>query len=262
MSSLRGGGNVHSATMSLDDPGLGTVPVDSNSDDHREQPRPHQDDSVDHAGDPSDRPRTSPDELIALAEQEQADRRAVAGAVSAPPATAPAPAPRTKRTRKRKARKVRRIVRRLDAWSILKVSLLFFFCVYLIGMVAGVLLWNAAQQAGTIEGFEGFIADLGAYETFTFEGDQIFNGALLGGLVLVIAASAGSVLLAVLFNLISDLTGGIRVTVIEEEQAYTGRDRRAGAPASSGSPARVPAPASSPAAPVPEPLAGPSPPTP
>jgi hypothetical protein len=223
--------------MSLDDPGLGTVPVDSNSDDHREQRRPDQDDTaVDHAGDPSDRPRTSPDELIALAEQEQADRRAVAGAARVPPAPAPAPAaapaarPGPRRTRKRKARKVRRIVRRLDAWSILKVSLLFFFCVYLIAMVAGVLLWNAAQQAGTIEGFEGFIADLGAYETFTFEGDQLFNGALLGGLVLVIAASAGSVLLAVLFNLISDLTGGIRVTVIEEEQALAGRDRRAPAP--------------------------------
>lgn len=214
--------------MSLDDPGLSTVPVDSNSDDHREPRRP--DETAATVAQPAPVPAAahrSPDELIALAEQEQADRRSREAAV-----VAMAGQPGASRDtvtvgpRKRRARKVRRIIRRVDAWSVLKVSLLFYFCVYVIAMVAGVLLWSAAQQAGTIEGFEGFIADLGAYELFTFEGDQIFNGALLAGLVLVIAGSAGNVLLAVLFNLISDLTGGLRVTVIEEEQAQTGQRPR------------------------------------
>ncbi len=191
--------------MSLDDPGLDTVPVDSNSDDHREARRPAQVDSNVVAADQrSQAQQPTPDELIALAEQEASDRRIRAaladnGGAAAPSSPPAAPAPQSaapaaqnsrtdvRKPRKRKARKLRRIVRRVDAWSVLKVSLLFFFCVYLIGMVAGVLLWNAAQQAGTIEGFEGFIADLGAYETFRFEGEQIFNGALIGGLVLVIA---------------------------------------------------------------------------
>ena len=35
--------------------------------------------------------------------------------------------------------------------------------------------------------------------------------------MLVLAGAAGSVVLALLFNLISDLTGGVRVTVLEEE---------------------------------------------
>ena len=45
----------------------------------------------------------------------------------------------------------------------------------------------------------------------------IFRASFLAGLILVIAGSAFNVLLAVLFNLISDLVGGIRFTVIEEE---------------------------------------------
>ena len=50
----------------------------------------------------------------------------------------------------------------------------------------------------------------------------------LGGVVLVLAGAAASVVLALLFNLISDLTGGVRVTVLEEEPARF----RTGSPAS------------------------------
>lgn len=208
--------------MTLEQPGLDTVRADG-APDGGDGARPSDDPTdvglVDPAA-PSAPGRSGSngtgDELAELGEASRTER-AEAEAAKPPADRADGRPPRRKK--KRRARKVRRIVRRLDAWSVLKFSLLFFFCVYLVAMVAGVLLWNAAQQAGTIEGFEGFIADLGAYETFEFEGDQIFNGALLGGLVLVLAASAGNVLLAVLFNLISDLMGGLRITVVEEETA-------------------------------------------
>ena len=39
----------------------------------------------------------------------------------------------------------------------------------------------------------------------------------MGGLILAIAGSTLNVLMVLLFNLISDLTGGLRVTMIEEE---------------------------------------------
>jgi len=45
-------------------------------------------------------------------------------------------------------------------------------------------------------------------------------------LVLSIAGVAFNVLLCVLFNLISDLTGGVRITVIEEESARFQPPRR------------------------------------
>lgn len=118
-----------------------------------------------------------------------------------------------------RARKVRRVIRHVDPWSVLKLSLLFYLCLFLVVMVAGVLLWSLASSAGTIHDVEGFIKDLGAFDTFTFEGTQIFRACVLGGLVLVVAGTGFNVLLALLFNLISDLVGGIRVTVIEEESA-------------------------------------------
>ena len=61
---------------------------------------------------------------------------------------------------------------------------------------------------------------------FEFEDGRIFQSFALGGLVLVLSGAAFSVLMALLFNLISDLTGGVRVTVLEEEPA-----RRSGSPA-------------------------------
>jgi hypothetical protein len=40
---------------------------------------------------------------------------------------------------------------------------------------------------------------------------------LVGGLVLVLLGTAGSVIAAILYNLISDLVGGIELVMLEEE---------------------------------------------
>lgn len=143
-----------------------------------------------------------------------------------PIAAAPAhTAPRklSKRERRQlgrlRARKVRRVVRHIDPWSVLRLSLVFYFCLFVVVMVAGTLLYNLAGAAGTISSIESFIKDVGAFKTFSFKGGTIFRASFLAGLILVIAGSAFNVLLTVLFNLISDLVGGVRVTVIEEETA-------------------------------------------
>jgi hypothetical protein len=116
-----------------------------------------------------------------------------------------------------RARRVHRIIRRIDPWSVLKLSLLFYFCVWLMVVVSGVLIWGVAVSSGTVDSLEGFIENLLAFEEFTFNADQIFRLFAMGGLIMVFLATAISAILALLFNLISDLIGGIRVTVIEEE---------------------------------------------
>ena len=122
-------------------------------------------------------------------------------------------------TSRLRARRVRRLVRHIEPWSVLKMSLLFYFCLWVILLIAGVILWRFAVTAGTVEKFESFIEELFALETFTFNPDQIFRVSALGGLVMVVAGSGFTVLMAVLFNLISDLIGGVRMTVVEEETA-------------------------------------------
>ncbi len=120
---------------------------------------------------------------------------------------------------KLRARRVRRLVRHIEPWSVLKMSLIFYFCLWGIMLIAGVILWSLAVGSGTIDNIENFIEKLFALESFAFDADQIFRASSIGGLVLVVAGAGFTVLLAVLFNLISDVTGGIRVTVVEEETA-------------------------------------------
>jgi hypothetical protein len=117
------------------------------------------------------------------------------------------------------ARRVRRVIRRLDPWSVLKVSLVFYVCGYIVTMVAGVLLWTIATRADMITKLEDFVEELGAYERFELLPDVILQRALLIGAILTVVATGLTVLAAVLFNLISDLVGGIRVVVLEEESA-------------------------------------------
>ncbi|MGQ0432664.1 MAG: DUF3566 domain-containing protein [Microthrixaceae bacterium] len=52
---------------------------------------------------------------------------------------------------------------------------------------------------------------------FKFRDARILEAFALGGIVLVLAGSAANVVMVLLFNLMSDLTGGVRVTVLEED---------------------------------------------
>ena len=121
------------------------------------------------------------------------------------------------RRRRLRARKVRRVIRHIDPWSVLTFSVLFHLALFTALLLAGVLLWNAAIRAGTVERVESFIEQIGDYEAFEIDSAQIFRSAVIIGATLTLASSVLLVLLTVVFNLISDLIGGIRVTVIEEE---------------------------------------------
>ncbi len=115
---------------------------------------------------------------------------------------------------------MRRTVRHIDPWSVFKIAIIFCLCMYAALLLAGSLLYQAANRSGLIENVENFVVDLGVFDTFAFDGDTIFQAAAIGGFVLSVAWAAGIVLTVVLFNLISDLVGGIRISVIEEETAF------------------------------------------
>ena len=127
-----------------------------------------------------------------------------------------------------RVRRVRRLVRHIEPWSVLKVCLVFYLCVWGLLVIATRMLWSAAEEAGTISKVESFIEELFALETFAFDSAQIFRIFVLGGLVLVVGGIGATVVLVVLFNLISDLTGGIRFTMVEEETAVRQRRLRRG----------------------------------
>ena len=109
----------------------------------------------------------------------------------------------------------------------LKVCLLLYLCAWAVLMFMGVTLWRLAVGAGLLSNIENFITELGALESFKIHGDQIFRIAAVGGLLFVVALTGLTVLGSVVFNLISDIIGGVRFTVVEEETARP-RARRTG----------------------------------
>ncbi len=48
-----------------------------------------------------------------------------------------------------KARKVRRVVRHIDPWSVLRFSVIFHLVLFGAILIASVLVWNAAELAGS-----------------------------------------------------------------------------------------------------------------
>ena len=117
---------------------------------------------------------------------------------------------------KPRVRRVTRVVRDVDPWSVFKVMIIFHFAVYVVVLIASVLLWNVAHATGTIDNVERFMESFG-WETFAFNGGQLFHNLWVIGLLLVFLLTGLAVLGATVFNLIADLVGGVRVTVLEEE---------------------------------------------
>jgi hypothetical protein len=120
--------------------------------------------------------------------------------------------------RRQRVRKVTRVVRHIDPWSAFKVGIVFSLAAYIVGLTAGVLLWRVADSTGTLGNIERWFTQFG-WETFELKGDEVFAAARMIGLFLAIAHTGLIVLLATLFNLVSDVVGGLRVSVLEEESA-------------------------------------------
>ena len=148
-----------------------------------------------------------------------------AGALSPPPPPPPSYAARSQ-DRTVKARQVQRVVTRLDPWSMLRVSLSFAFCLWMILVVAGVLLWQGAVVTGSLGKVEDFLAQLLAESSFTIDGIKVFEGAAVAGMVLFVAGALFAVITSVLFNLIASVFGGLRFTVVELETAQVAPRRR------------------------------------
>ena len=156
----------------------------------------------------------------AVARPQVAPAKAKANKANKASKAKPAPRPTVRRGRKAAplpARRVRRVVRKVDTWTVLRFSVLFYLCLLVVLVVAGCLLWAAASSAGIIHNIENFIKDLFALDSFHFNPANILEGTVFGGLVLVLLGTGINVLAAVIYNLISDVVGGIEVVVLEED---------------------------------------------
>lgn len=106
-------------------------------------------------------------------------------------------------------------VRHVDPWSVVRVSLLFYLCLFGAIVVAALVLWLGAAVTGVLGNIERFLQDAG-FEDFHFLPGQLFAAFFVGGIVLVAAGTVANLLLAKLYNLMVDVVGGIRLGVTDE----------------------------------------------
>ena len=114
-------------------------------------------------------------------------------------------------------RRVRHKLRRVDLWSVLKISLCFYTAAMLIVLLTGVVLWLIADAAGVLGKIEKNIASLMSAPDYRIVPGLVLEGAALIGLVLVALLVILTVVGAALYNVFSDLFGGVEFTTIEEE---------------------------------------------
>ncbi len=111
-------------------------------------------------------------------------------------------------------RRVRRIIRKIDPWTVLKASLVFNTISGLTFILGMWVMWSIAVQRGIPDGIADIFESLTL--TITPDGELYFRALLLLTIIMVVVATAAMTLGAVLYNLISDLVGGVEVTVLEE----------------------------------------------
>ena len=113
-------------------------------------------------------------------------------------------------------RRVRRVLRKIDTFSLAKMAFLFHLCLSLVIVVACVLLWTVADGQGLVDQLEKTIRTNLQLDTFTIEGKVLFRSALGLAVLFALLGTGLWILGAFLFNLLSDLVGGVQVWVLEE----------------------------------------------
>lgn len=108
-------------------------------------------------------------------------------------------------------------LRRVGVWSVVKMSLAFYLCVFVVVMVAGVVLWNVAESAGLVRKLDKLVRSLFALSEFQLHPltALVWGAAAVGALCLL--GVLANVVVVVIYNLLADLVGGVRVTVVSEE---------------------------------------------
>ncbi|MGQ0848063.1 MAG: DUF3566 domain-containing protein [Actinomycetota bacterium] len=119
-------------------------------------------------------------------------------------------------------RRVRRIIRKIDPWTVLKVSALLNV-VMAIGLVLGlVMFWSVLSAAGIPDKITEVLVKI----TLLDEGENPFANterylrtAVFGSVVWAVLSTGLMTLAAVMYNLVTDVVGGVEVVVLEESLA-------------------------------------------
>ena len=139
-------------------------------------------------------------------------------------------APAETKLPRRGVRRTRVEVRRLGPLSVLKFSLIFYFCIFLVIYLALAIIWGILSASGVIDSLEQLLGDIfpsaaalsptgelstGEAPPMEIVTGQLFTWLFIAGCVGVAIWSCINVFVAIMYNLISDIVGGIEVTLAD-----------------------------------------------
>lgn len=112
--------------------------------------------------------------------------------------------------------RVRRVVRKVDPWTVLKVSLVFNAIMALVFVLATTVFWSIFVNAGIPDQINELALLIGIENGFNLDGEIYFRIVVLLAVIGTILMTGFFTLGAVIYNLISDLVGGVEFVVLEE----------------------------------------------
>jgi len=125
-------------------------------------------------------------------------------------------------------RRSRVIIHKVGPLSVLRWSLFFYFCVFMIFFIAAWMIFGVLDAAGVLKTIGEFLGSLSlgtceaqaGQETskciFYFDQGWIFSRLFVAGVVVVVIWSVINTLVSLLYNLVSDVIGGIEMTLVEK----------------------------------------------
>lgn len=116
-------------------------------------------------------------------------------------------------------RRVRRIVRKIDPWTTLKVSALVWAVLGLGFVLGAVIFWSVLDRAGIPDAMVDFMVEITLIEEGTdpfANTEQFLRFLIFGSVVGWVVFTGTTVAIAVIYNLVSDVVGGLEIVVLEE----------------------------------------------
>jgi uncharacterized protein involved in cysteine biosynthesis len=115
--------------------------------------------------------------------------------------------------------RVRRIIRKIDPWTVLKVTFVLNFIVALTIVLGFSILWVLLVNAGVPQGLEDIARRLALLDkdaSLVGNVEPLLSSIVFLATVYLLTQTALATIGAFFYNLVSDLVGGIEVVVLEE----------------------------------------------
>lgn len=120
----------------------------------------------------------------------------------------------------KKGRRARLTVKRIDPWSTLKFSFVYGLAGMIVLLVAVVVLYGVVDAMGVIDSLRSFLADVSSNPTggglaVWLSFNRVMLVAAILGLINVVLFTAFATLTAFIYNVCTDIVGGVEVTLAE-----------------------------------------------